>query len=239
MSFYRKRANYQTIEQQCEPILNYMRANCYVIKTDETPPDSGIREAFILNQEQMQDIDSKFKNLRYILRLGDFMEVAPLNNQWSELVCYVLEGKKTFTATASRTHVRLPKLSHLITLSPDDFFCLFKAIAASTNVSYGNTFSIPGDVPISPVVAQFFTTESGKSWRPSEEYADKKWTTKEDIAFIAALDPTRDNQFAAMQYLTVRQNSDILYFPLESAIALELEWDAVNDDYVIPDNQEV
>ena len=37
-----------------------------------------------------------------------------------------------------------------------------------------------------------------------------------------------------MQYLTVLQNDDILYFPIESMVNLELNWEQIDDDYCVP-----
>ena len=73
------------------------------------------------------------------------------------------------------------------------------------------------------------------NYRMNLDYADKKWTDKNDIAAVADLEPTRENQLIAMQYFTARQNDDILYFPADSAIDLEIgDWQQLTDDYVIP-----
>ena len=44
----------------------------------------------------------------------------------------------------------------------------------------------------------------------------------------------QENHLAAMQYLTVLQNDDILYFPIESMVNLELNWEQIDDDYCVP-----
>ena len=47
------------------------------------------------------------------LRIGDFMDVLPLGNEGFYL--YSTRGAEGKIQTVTRTHVRLPKLSHLIT----------------------------------------------------------------------------------------------------------------------------
>lgn len=235
MPFYRSPASPEKILKLCEPLFNYMRQNLKVVKPDDGVPLNGVKEAFLASLDQMQYINDRYPDTHYLIRLGGYMEVMPLNPQRTEFLIYIFDQKNAFEPTASKSHVRLPKLSHLITLTEDDFFAIFKFIAAGTTVSYGSTFSVPGNIDLPPTAAQFFTT-NGKTYRPDPQYCDaRKWFTKEDVAFIAALDPTRDNQLSAMQYLTARSNDDLLYFPLESAIALELDWQQINDDYVAPE----
>lgn len=197
----------------------------------------GIREAFYADKQAMDKIESLYKNIYGMMRLGDFIETAPLNYDWSEIMIYVLEDKEAFLPTVSKTHVRLPKLSHLITLTAEDFFSLFKLIASGRVAPYGNSFVIPGEMEIAPAIAQFFVTND-KTWRTNPEFADKKWTERQDIEFIASLDPTRDNQLSAMQFLTARQNPDLLYFPLESSIALELDLEQIDENYCVPESAE-
>lgn len=234
MAFYRKKANFHTIEKTAEPLLLFLRNYCQVLKEEDgTTPLYDVREAFYADKEAMDKISSLYKNIFSMMRLGDFLEVAPLNNNWTEVMIYITKDKETFIPTVSPTHVRLPKLSHLITLTPDDFFSVFKLIAAGKKTAVGSSLILPGDMSMPPTISQFFITND-KTWRTNPEYSDRKWTLKTDIQFIAALEPTRDNQLCAMQYLTVRQNDDLFYFPLESAIALELdECDQLNEDYVV------
>ena len=238
MAFYKKRADFHTIENTCEPLLLFLRQNCYMIKEEDgTASLWGVREAFYADKSAMDKITTLYKNINGLMRLGHFIEVAPLNYQWTEVMIFVLEDKETFLPTVSKSHVRLPKLSHLITLTPEDFFAVFKYIAAGQNVAFGNSFKVSSEIALSGAIAPFFVTND-KTWRTNPEYADRKWTTKEDIAFIADLEPTELNQLYAMQYLTARQNPDIMYFPVEAAVGLELDWDQVSDDYVVPESED-
>lgn len=238
MAFYKKRATFHTIENTCEPLLLFLRQNCHMVKEEDgTAPLWGVREAFYADKATMDKISTLYKNIYGLMRVGHFIEVSPLNVNWSEVLIFVLEDKEAFTPTVSKSHIRLPKLSHLITLTPEDFFAVFRILASGTNVSTGTSLLISNETQFSAAIAPFFVTND-KTYRTNPEYTDRKWTTKSDIAFIAALDPTRDNQLSAMQYLTARQNPDLMYFPVDSAVQLELEWDQVSEDYVIPQSEE-
>lgn len=237
MAIYKRKSDFHTLGNVCEPFLMFLRKNCEVIKEDGTTPVWDIKEAFIVGPEEMKLIDERYSNLRQALQLSPFMEIAPLSEDWEYLMLYVNDDPSGFKPTVSPTHVRLPKLSHLITLTPDDFFAVFRIIATGKKVSIGNSFSLPGDIAMPPTVAQFFVTND-RTYRTNPDYADRKWTTKADIEFLATLEPTPYNQLCAMQYLTAKQNSgDLLYFPLDSAIQLELEWSQINEDYVIPEGE--
>ena len=238
MAFYRKKASFHTIERTAEPLLLFLRQNCHMIKEENgEAPLFNVREAFYADKEAMDKISSLYKNIYSMMRVGDFIEIAPVACDWSEVAIYVLTEKDAYLPTASTTHIRLPKLSHLITLTPDDFFSIFQILAAAQTISTGSTFKIQENMPIPPAVAPFFVTND-KTQRMNPEYADRKWTLKSDIKFLSTLEPTELNQLYAMQYLTARQNPDLLYFPVESAIQLELSWDQISDDYVIPSQEE-
>lgn len=164
------------------------------------------------------------------------MDVLPLGTEGFYL--YSTRGAEGKIQTVTRTHVRLPKLSHLITLCPKDFFLLLSLIATAKNTQTGDSLALnPATCGISDInntgVGQFFT-KMRVNYRINDEYCDRKWTPRDAIAFLSKLEPTQENHLAAMQYLTVLQNSDILYFPLESMINLELNWEQVDDDYCIP-----
>lgn len=140
--------------------------------------------------------------------------------------------------TVTMSHIRLPKLSHLITLVPSDFFLLMRLIATAKNTPSGDSLSLNlgscgiqslDYTPLSPFFMKLRT-----NYRMNPDYCDRKWTPRDAIKFLSKFEPTIENQLAAMQYLTVLQNEDILYFPLDSMVNLELEWEQVDDDYCIP-----
>lgn len=170
------------------------------------------------------------------LRIGDFMDVLPLGNEGFYL--YSTRGAEGKIQTVTRTHVRLPKLSHLITLCPRDFFLLLNLIATAKNTQTGDSLALnPAACGVTDInntaVGQFFT-KMRVNYRINDDYCDRKWTPRDAISFLAKLEPTQENHLAAMQYLTVLQNDDILYFPIESMVNLELSWEQIDDDYCVP-----
>lgn len=141
-------------------------------------------------------------------------------------------------ATISPSHIRLPKLSYLITFTPEDFFCLFRLLATAHNTPSKDSLSLNppaagiDSLETSPLAPFFILMKV--NYRMNPEYVDHKWTSREAIEFVSTLEPTRDNQLSAMQYLTALQNDDILYFPITTSIELQLEWEQVSDDYCLP-----
>lgn len=233
MPFYKKRADFHTIENTCEPFLLFLRQNCEVLKIDDGDMLNGVKEAFFCRPEELKMIERQYKSLYEVMRYADYIAMQPVDLLRTAYIVYILEDKKAFTPTISKIAYRLPKLSHLITLTPEDFFAVFQILEKCRPVAVGSALIMPADTYIPSAIAPFFITND-KSWKINPDFADSKWTNIDDVLFIAQLDVTERNQLYAMQYLTARQNSDLLYFPVESAVALELEWDQVNEDYVIP-----
>ena len=140
--------------------------------------------------------------------------------------------------TISPSHIRLPKLSYLITFTPEDFFSLFRLLASARNTPSKDSLALNppaagiDSLQCSPLDPFFLLMRTNYKMNP--EYCDRKWTSRDAIKFVSQLEPTRDNQLSAMQYLTALQNPDILYFPIETSIELQLDWEQVNEDYCLP-----
>ncbi len=152
---------------------------------------------------------------------------------------YFPEDESVPKPTISKSHVRLPKLSFLVTLIPEDFFAILKIVAEAKTMS-------PTTIAINPMVAGIHDLERSPigvffslvrtNYRMNADYADRKWTAFSDIKAVADLNPTPENQLYAIQYLTALQNDDIQYFPTESMINLDigLDWPQMDNDYVVP-----
>lgn len=236
MGLYRKKPEFTTIAP-AEPLNLWLRAHCPVLREESEPPLFGVREAFYVNEAQMKEMLRIYKNVFTALRLGSLIQMCPLNYEQTEMLIYVLDESGSFTPTCSKTHCRLPKLSHLITLSPNDFFALFDFLVSGHLTGTGTSFTIDAAVPLPPTIMPFLVTNT-KTWRTNPEYNDLKWITWDDIKFIAELEHSELSQLYAMQYLTARYNKDLLYFPLDSAVGLELDWEQINEDYVVPEAAE-
>lgn len=170
--------------------------------------------------------------LAYIPRAAGFVQLIP---QGKGVLVIFSKKESTHRPTLSKDYICLPKLSHLITLSQTDFFILFKILAnsraaGSTADSISLNLSAADVAELPPTLTPFFTA-LGINYRMNTEYADSKWTEKALLKQVAELYPSRDNQLSAMQFLTAKQNDDLLYFPIETAIELGLEYDQLNDEY--------
>lgn len=169
---------------------------------------------------------------------ANFAQFIPWETDASVGIIYINEKADGQMQTISPSHVRLPKLSHLICLTPEDFFGLLRILDTAKNTQQGNSLALnpaaAGYSSIDNSSLYPYFTKMRVNYRMNTDYCDRKWTRREDIHFLAPLQPTRDNQLSAMQYITAQQNNDLLYFPVESVVNLELDWPQATDEYCIP-----
>lgn len=174
------------------------------------------------------------------LSIAGYVDVVPYDDDHIQL--YITEKAVGPVHTISPTHVRLPKLSYLITLCPEDFFALLRLIATAKNTQSKDSLSLnppaAGVPDLNSSALEPFFMLLRTNYRMNADYCDRKWTDREAIKYLAELEPTRDNQLCAMQYLTALQNPDLLYFPIETSIELELDWQQVSDDYCLPNTSQ-
>ena len=115
-----------------------MRQNAVCV---HAPDEHDPREIFFMTAEQeRKGLPETIAKIITALRIGDFMDVLPLGNEGFYL--YSTRGAEGKIQTVTRTHVRLPKLSHLITLSPRDFFLLLNLIATAKNTQTGDSLAL-------------------------------------------------------------------------------------------------
>lgn len=218
------------------PIQNYLRQNC-VLLTDVEAPDDAYSECYLITGQQANELISYNYGAITALKTCGAVGMEPATENRSQLIFWIAKDIHSFEMSVSPGFIRLPKLSHLITLTPEDFFALFRILATSTRATTNSLALNPHLAGVqdfsSSILFPFFELLK-TNFRISKEYMDKKWTPNEAIALVAALEPTRDNQFSAMQYLTAIQNSDLLYFPVETVVELQLDWDQVSEDYCVP-----
>jgi hypothetical protein len=221
MAFYRKKITYDIISPLIQDFKNYVR-DCGILVKEA---GENNQEVFLLNKESLDIIHTKYKNQYALLLSSDMVLIAPVDND--NFLLYFLPDAEGPIPTVSITHIRIPKLSYLITLVPEDFFLLFRILSSAKLSPSKNALSI--NLPALGIsqltetnIGQFFVLLR-TNYRIVPHFADKKWTSYEIIHKIATLAPTRDSQLSAMQYLTAAQNADLLYFPAETAILLELD----------------
>jgi len=157
------------------------------------------------------------------------LQTIPIDDQTTLLL--VSSTPYLEKATIAANYYRLPKLSHLIQLIPEDFFLFFHTLSAAklTQQKTGLILENP-DVPY-PL--NHFLIKQKTSYVLNSNLADKKWTPVPAIRQIAALDPSAANQLTAMQLITAIQNQDTWLFPTQAAVNLEIEADEdeLNPEY--------
>lgn len=233
MPYYRKYLSYKEIAPYVQRLRVWLRTNCPVVKEYEEYGE----EAFFFDETTIKTAFNDFRHYLYVLQNANFAHYVPYVAD-NHVGCLIInERADGEMPTVSRSHIRLPKIEHLMTLTPNDFFNMMKLIS-NTPISAGLTIIVnPAIINMTSIEesALFpFFQKVKTNYRMNADYADKKWTKIEDIKFIAGLEPTRDNQFSALQYLSSQRRTDLLYFPVETVIQLELDWQQVTDEYCVP-----
>lgn len=239
MAFYRSKYTYEDAAPLIQKFKGILNQSAHRVINEE---DEDMRnEWYFFTGKVPEDGLLQFRKLFAYLERGGFIKGVPTDGGLFIIFNESANGK---TPTVSPSHVRLPKLSHLITLVPEDFFALIRLVYTAKSPAPGVALQLnPPAAGITDLthhpISQFFTLLK-TNYRMNTDYADRKWTRRDALSLIADLEPTRDNQLSAMQYLTALQNSDLLYFPVDTRIELDLDWTQVSDDYCIPqstDNQ--
>lgn len=234
MPYYRRHLTYDEISPVIQKFRLWLRNNCPVV----TEYQENGTEAFYLDENAAKVSLEDFKWQLYALQNGGYAQFIPYTTDRHIGLILINKTAEGPVQTVSPTHIRLPKLSHLICLTPADFFALFRVLNTAKNTQTGNSLMLNtakagiGSIEQSPLYP--FFTKMRVNYRMNVDYADRKWTDRDHIKFLAELEPSRDNQLSAMQLLTSTQNNDILYFPVETVVQLELDWDQITDDYCIP-----
>lgn len=240
MAYYRKHVEYAEIAPLIQNLRLWLRSNCPVVKEYE----DGV-EAFLVTADRYASIDNQFRNQVFLCQNAGYCQFVPMFGDDETI------GILTFSEladgepqTVSFTHVRLPKLSRLICMTPKDFFTIIKIIYQAKVNQTGNLLMInpPAAGYIDEWEGSFlypYFVKVRSNYRIAPDRADKKWFLRKNLGTIANLPPTQENQLYAMQYITALLNRDIDFFPAESVINLELDWQQYHDDYCTPQYPEV
>lgn len=235
MPFYRKRLTYDEIAPFVQKFQTFLRANSSVVQE----AGDGKQEVFLVDTSISREFERQYIDMYSPLSYAKMIHVAPYD--YHHILVYFDPKAEGPMPTVSPTHVRLPKLSYLITLVPADFFTLLQLIATAKNTPAKDSLSLnPAAVGITSIASSAlhpFFTLLRTNYRLNAETADRKWTSRDAIKQIAHLDPTRENHLVAMQYLTALQNPDLIYFPLEARLDLDLDWEQADNNYCIPENR--
>jgi len=227
--------------EQAQPVLaeveRYLSAHAAkVIEADNAFLDS--HNIYIIHNLKALPMKKELGYQMKTLFYAGWIEEVPWTPTESALFVHK-QGHSNGTMTLSKSHVRLPQLSHLITLTPKHFIQFFEMLAGQRDLLY---FELEeADIPAQ---FQFWFSKYYKGQRINSKIADKKWVPRYVIDTIAALEPTKEMQLAAMQYITVMRDETLVAIPSDTVIDLELDWKQIKDeddndtDYCItePDN---
>jgi hypothetical protein len=241
MAYYKKKLTYDEISPQAQKFRTWLRANTICAKSYSEATEGDITEVFLVQDTTIDTMRETHWKILNFMQASGFLQVVPFSGD--SIALYFKETADGPAPTVSPTHIRLPKLSHLISLCPDDFFALLRLIHHSKKNALGDALSLnPPDAGISnwteSILNPFFT-KLRTNYRMNPDYCDKKWTDRQHIARVASLFPSRETHLSAMQFLTAMQNTDLLYFPLDAANDLEIdEPEQINNDYCVPPRDE-
>lgn len=224
--------------QQAQPILaeveRYLSA--YAEKVPECDnPYNDRYNIYIFENRKNFAMKKEMGYQMKVLFYAGWMEEIP----WTPFETALFVHKQASddgTLTLSKSHVRLPQLSHLITLTPKDFFLFFQTIADQRELL---CFELTEeDIPQQ---FQMWFSKYYKGQRINSKIADRKWVPRYVIDTVAGMMPgeiqteeeeiaAQQAQLAAMQYITVMRDDSLITVPVTTVLALELEWEQIKDN---------
>lgn len=226
---YGKRPTYIQMRPHIQELLSYLRENCPVLQEYK----EGDREVFLLLPQEHRDFMLRFNRIYPALKAGGFLELIPWDSEASVLVFDPAAQGRINTITP--THMRLPRLGHLITLTSGDFRDFFVLVANAKNVSNCTSLTLNPPLINYPTIEatpfNHFFEKLITNYRFDLRYVSANWTPRSLIKYIAA---HQISQLEALQLLAVAQDSSITQIPAETTINLELEWPQVADEYCRP-----
>jgi len=234
MAFYRNKLQFRDLSATWQKLYDELGNSP---KVKQIVAEDPAEEAFYFYVEDPQATlgNNPIRQYYAPIMIANYSQLIPCYNA----AVLILRKNAENTETVSPSHIRLPKLSHLITLTPEDFFLLLVIIDTAKLTAAGNSFSL--NLPSIGVpslddtnLARFFTPLV-TNYRISRNVADRKWTPIKAVSQMAQLPPYAENQLYAMQYFTILQNKDVFWMPEETAINLELDpIDHMTDGYCEP-----
>lgn len=264
MAFYSRKTNAEQVQQYVLPFKTWLCKHAMqVARGDEDDRWSYLFIMDSLEWNSMMDaplayipgMDYKKKDEEkmMLLRARQFLCEAkyvewfyidfPANTKvaifWTE------KGDKVELPTVLEKSLRIPKLSHLITLTPEDFFLVIRILYTSkiingrylklnlnaAGLDEDNLYDDTSDV--NNIITTFFK-KAKVNYTIRTEVAMKQWIKQSDLQVLAELEPTPTNHLYAMQYITAMTQKDVYFFPTDSAVELALDWEQSADErYVL------
>lgn len=175
-----------------------------------------------------------------------YMYVDYPNNTQVAIFIRDKNAKRVKPSTVMKNKMRLPKIEYLLNLTPDDFFTFIKLLYCSKTtpthtklildfaaIGYGDDEESLEDEHIRSLVENFLI-KSKVNYSIRADRAMAQWISREELSVIVEMEPTRDNQLSALQFIIAYTVKDINTIPTDTAIELELDWEqTVDERYVI------
>lgn len=218
--------------EQAKPLLadieRYLAAKTYKLPQCDNPVYDRYN-IYIAKSDMTFGKDIQGKQIAGLLHAG-WIEEVPWDTGETAVFVHKQANSSGSTMTLSKTHVRLPQLSYLITLTPRDFFSFFQTIAGQRNLLH---FELAENEI--PERFQTWFSPYYKGQRINSKIADRRWVPRYVIDTIAEMaveeeEPAQLAQLAAMQYITVMRDDSLIAVPVSTVIALELEWEQIKDN---------
>lgn len=220
-------------------LKTFLTNRCHTVELKDEEGQEGL--VFFIEGDAIQDLMTKYGNIYRGLNAAGMIQFAPVAQNAGFI--YFTEDPYTEAATVTSGYVRLPRMEYLLNLSIEDFYAFFQILANAKNTSGGTMLALDlaaGDLDslFTSNLGQFFNKKV-TNYRMNPELVSRKWTPRSAIKFVAELPKGRESQLSALQYLSCFSEKGISYFPLETAIELELEFRQLGrSDYCAPPRED-
>ena len=264
MAFWAQKASAAEIQKFVEPFKKWLSQHAKVVRRGTEDDDWSYM--FIMTAEDWdwclsspqvifpdRMLSGEEKEKSRIMRMRHFMTEAGYV-RWmyvdypdnTEVAVFWADKKDKITLpTIMRGAIRPPKLSYLITLTPEDFFMIIRILYFSQIIN-GDKLKLDlksvgldedmlnEDEDNRAAIINRFFKKLRTNYTIVPEAAMKQWIDKNDLENIVDLEPTVENQLYAMQYITAVTQDDVYFFPTDSAIELAMDWPQAWDErYVV------
>jgi len=234
---YRHPLKPKNVEPAIHMIRLYLQQNAYPIPYLTREDLEEFTDAWLVPLDLEEEIQRNIPLSRatWVSKASGLLVSFPWGAEPLTFVYAFRKNMENPSSTVTPDFIRLPKLSHLITLTPEDFFTFLSIIATASLSSNKTALTLKTTIDINTSIFSPFFKKMITNYRISPEYADKKWTPFKAVNFLAALSPTIENQLNAMQFLSAIQNDDLMCFPISAAINLQLDQiEELDESYAIP-----
>lgn len=231
MFYYKRKLTYADLMPLIKELRTYLSENAILV----SPQTEETLETFLVTSKNKEIVPREYAAQYIALVSAKMLYMVPFNNDETKyLVCFDQQASG-IEPTVSPSHVRLPKLSYLTTLTAEDFFKFITLISTAKNTASNDSLRLfPSTINLQSIQSSIFEpffVLLRTNWRFNLEYAAPRWTPRKALTFLSSLFPSKENQLAALQYLIAVQGENTLYFPADTSVELELDWPQISSTY--------